>query len=122
MNKNVSDYERRNFIKKCLLVGASALVLPALQRKEAILSAIAEEKLVSLSEKDPTAQALGYAEVGSKVDGKKWPKRAGTDGKTQFCDNCMFYSEVNKSRGKCQIFPGKTVAAKGWCNSWAKKS
>ena len=119
---NNRDQDRRRFLKTFLFAGASALVLPALQRKDMFLSALGAEKLEALSPTDPMAQALGYYEDASKVDTKKWPKKAGPDGKTQLCDNCMFYTSADKKRGKCQIFANKTVAAKGWCNSWAKKA
>jgi len=79
------------------------------------------QELKALDEKDPVAMALGYACEASKVDTKKWTKRAGKDGKTQFCDNCMFYSAPKGNMGKCQIFPNNMVCAKGWCNSWSKK-
>lgn len=122
MDSNKFDQNRRQFIKKCFFAGAAVLALPALRSKELILSAIADEKLVPLSEKDPMAVSLGYKDDAKKVDTKKFPKRAGPEGEKQLCDNCMFYTEVDKKKGKCQIFPGKTVAAKGWCNTWAKKA
>lgn len=113
---------RRSFLRSVLFAGASVLALPALQRKDLILSAIADDKLVPLSPKDPMAVTLGYYENADKVDTKKWPKRAGAEGKKQYCHNCMFFSDPAKGRGKCQIFAGKTVNAKGWCNSWAQKA
>lgn len=119
MNNN---QDRRGFFRTFLFASATALVLPALQRKDMFLSALGAEKLEALSPTDPMAQALGYYENAAKVDTKKWPKRAGADGKTQLCDNCMFYKPASKDRGPCQIFANKTVAAKGWCNSWAKKA
>lgn len=66
------------------------------------------------------------AEKDSKTDKKTdkgiaWEKR--------FCDNCSFYKTVGKKSvdgkelevGTCTIFPKELVAAKGICNSWAKK-
>lgn len=80
-------------------------------------------KAPPLSESDPQAVALGYAADVKKVDLKKWPKRAGADGAKQFCYNCQFYQNVSgdpkaSKSAPCQIFAGKSVAAKGWCNTW----
>lgn len=77
-----------------------------------------------VKESDPQAQALGYAEDANKVDTKKWPKRAGPDGKKQFCYNCQFYvspTDPKKSAtAPCQILSNKLVKAKGWCNTWVQ--
>ena len=60
-----------------------------------------------LSTSDPTAKALAYVE-NSTVDGKN-------------CANCMLFSAPSGAAGNCAIFPGKQVAAAGYCNSWAPK-
>lgn len=74
-----------------------------------------------VSEADPTASALGYKHDASKVDLKKFPQRGTPAAKTQFCDNCMFYTNVDGKSGKCQLIQTGTVNPKGWCVSWAKK-
>jgi hypothetical protein len=38
------------------------------------------------------------------------------------CANCQFYSGGATGYGPCQLFPGKSVAAKGWCVSHAAKA
>ncbi|MBI3555076.1 MAG: high-potential iron-sulfur protein [Deltaproteobacteria bacterium] len=76
---------------------------------------------VVLSEDDPMAKTLGYYKDASKVDVKKWPKRAAPEGKKQFCNNCQFFTADGKTQGKCQIFANKLVASKGWCNTWTAK-
>ena len=43
-----------------------------------------------------------------------------TDG--QMCSNCQLYQGGAKAWGECAIFPGKEVAAKGWCTAWVKKT
>lgn len=82
-----------------------------------------DAKLVMTSVNDPTAKALGYYEDATKVDTKKWPKRAGAEGAKQFCYNCMFYQTKEDPKkttaAPCTLFAGKGVTAKGWCNSWA---
>jgi hypothetical protein len=58
---------------------------------------------------DPMAKALAYIEVSAKPDQK--------------CSNCaQFQGKAGDSRAACAIFPGKTVAAAGWCSVWAKKA
>lgn len=125
-NLELPNENRRDFLKKSgiglffslpLALAANQLVF----RRAA--QAQKDEKLVMIKPTDPTAQALGYYEEASKVDTKKWPKRAGAEGAKQFCYNCLFYQvkgEPKKTKaGPCTIFGGKGVAAMGWCNSWA---
>lgn len=73
---------------------------------------------VKIAEDDPVAMALGYKHDAEAVDTEKFPKRAGAEGETQFCDNCGQYKATEEEWGTCGIFPGKLVAAKGWCNVW----
>ena len=40
----------------------------------------------------------------------------------QTCSNCRFFKAGTGGSGTCQIIPGGTVKAAGWCKSWAKKS
>jgi hypothetical protein len=65
----------------------------------------AQAAMVSVD--DPTAKALGYMEVSA------------TEGSS--CSNCALFSGGTAATGPCAIFPGKEVAAAGWCKSWAKK-
>ena len=75
---------------------------------------------------NPQAKSLGFVLDGDKVNVKKWPKRAGADGKNQYCWDCMFYTpspamDATKSKfGGCAIFQGDLVPDKGWCNTWAQ--
>lgn len=87
----------------------------------------AKGKLEMVDVKNPQAQALGYIEDATKVDTKKWPKRAGAEGAKQWCHNCQFYI-VDKGAdpekvpvAPCQILLNKGVPAKGWCNTWTKR-
>ncbi|MBI3542555.1 MAG: high-potential iron-sulfur protein [Deltaproteobacteria bacterium] len=116
MSKHNSGFnaERRRFFKIGLVGAASLLLAPAFGR--------AAEPGKPVDEKDPMATALGYVKDAKKVDVKKFPKRAGAEGKTQFCENCQFYAKKDAKTGACQIFAGGLVAAKGWCNSWTKKA
>ena len=56
---------------------------------------------------DPTAKALAYTDKST------------TAGQT--CANCMLYQGGTAATGPCPVFPGKDVAAAGWCKSWAAK-
>ena len=53
-----------------------------------IIARTSVAEVVALSESDPTAVALGYAEDASAVDTAKWSKKAGPGGDQQFCNNC----------------------------------
>lgn len=55
-----------------------------------------------LDPEDPQAQALAYVHVSA------------TEG--QNCANCRLYTgEADAEWDPCAIFPGKQVAAEGWC-------
>ena len=102
--------QRRNFLK----VGSLVLASLGLASR-----AVAQPKPAQLDEKDPQAQALGYRHDAAQVDKKKFPTwQAG-----QTCANCLQYQgKPNEAWGPCTIFPGKVVAAKGWCSVWQKKA
>ncbi len=87
------------------------------------LTAYAQD-LPLVSESDATALALGYKHNIADIDAVKFPKRSTSpDGDTQFCHNCVFYTGVEGAEtGPCALFPGKSVAAEGWCNTWTAKA
>lgn len=100
---------RRRFLKAAAGTAAVAVVaggmLPHLARAA---------DLPHVSESDPTAKALGYVENASKTTDNK--HKAGDD-----CANCQFYTGGATGYGPCQLFPGKSVNAKGWCVSHTVK-
>jgi len=72
--------------------------------------------LPHLDVKDPAAVAQGYAEDAALVDQKKYPKFV----KGSSCDNCLLLQgKEGESYRPCDLFPGKSVSAKGWCNGWS---
>jgi hypothetical protein len=74
--------------------------------------------MVMLAVDDAQAKALGYAEDTSAVDATKYPNHD----EQQLCNNCALYQgDAESEAGGCGIFPGKQVAAKGWCVAWAAK-
>jgi len=96
----MSKIGRRDFLK----LSGSAVI--GVTMGGVALRANAQEKL---SEDDPTAQALKYIEV-SETEG-------------QYCENCMYIQGEDGAEWRpCGIFPGKVVAAKGWCSAWMKKA
>ncbi len=91
-------------------MGALACVLPRIARAD---------DLPHVSETDQTAVALGYREDAGKVDAAKYAThKAG-----QACANCKFFVGTDKTPwAGCQLFPGKSVAAKGWCSAYNAKT
>ena len=74
--------------------------------------------LAPLAANDPMAQARAYVEDAAKVDATKSPThKAG-----QTCANCRFFGGDKAANGPCQLFPGKSVAAKGWCSGYNAKA
>jgi hypothetical protein len=99
---------RRRFLKAAAGTAAAAVMIGGLPR----FARAAD--LPHVSESDPTAKALGYVEDASKTTDAK--RKAGDT-----CANCQFYTGGPTGFGPCQLFPGKSVSAKGWCVSHAVK-
>ena len=105
-------------IDEVLMIKTRRTFLMTVAAGSAALGSSAQAQAVKLDEKDPQAVGLGYAHDASKVDTKKWPKYA----KGQVCANCaLFQAKGSDPWGGCPLFGTKQVAAKGWCNAWAKK-
>jgi High potential iron-sulfur protein len=96
---------RREFL--VLLAGTAGLVLAGRARAQ----------LAPLPETDPTAQALGYRADAAQVDAARFPQHTAA----QHCANCNFFQPGEGGSGGCQLFPGKSVSAKGWCSAYAAK-
>ena len=114
---------RRDFLKISGLGLLSAAALSKITLSSVPAEAQNTKGLPMVSESDAMAKTLGYHADATKVDTKKWSKRAGPDGKSQLCKTCILFNgtkPTNDAQGPCSLFPGKQVAANGWCNSWAK--
>ena len=97
----MSKIARRQFIQLSAVAAAGCLVRPGQQAHA--------QDLPQLTEDDPTAQSLKYVHKSAK------------EGQT--CDNCALIQGADGDEWRpCQIFPGKTVNAKGWCSVWAPKA
>ena len=109
------DCSRRSFIALAGVTGAAVLagVRPQLTLAQGAAGS------PHLSESDPTAKALGYVEDASKVDKTKFPAyKPGAH-----CATCNFFQgKATDAYAPCQIFPGKSVSAKGWCASHSPKA
>jgi hypothetical protein len=80
--------------------------------------ALAAAQTPQLDEKDPQALTLGYVANAAKVDVKKNP----TYKPGQTCANCVLLTgKEGDAFRPCAVFPGKLVAAAGWCRSWVKR-
>lgn len=104
----MSNQTRRDFIAKVVVLGAAL---------GAAGSATAQT-LPELSESDATASALGYKADTTKVDKAKYPNHKDE----QVCSNCnLVQGKDGDALRPCAIFPGKSVAANGWCAAYVPK-
>ncbi len=81
---------------------------------------VATPKVVAMvDEKSAQAMALGYVSDSSRADKVKYKNYvAGSQ-----CSGCALYlGKADDAAAGCPLFPGKQVAGKGWCSSWAKKA
>jgi hypothetical protein len=111
--KQSNNLSRRKFV-------FASLMIPLVDLSRPLMA----QELPLVSESDATAVALGYKHNVASIDNMMFPRRSTEEnGSTQFCDNCIFYTGVaGEDQGPCALFPGKAVAAKGWCNTWTLKS
>jgi hypothetical protein len=110
--------ERRRFLKLGSIAVVAVLGGKALAQTKGAGKG-SDKGLQRLSESDPQAVALGYKEDATKADRKKFPSYQ----PGQTCANCQQYQgSAADARAPCVLFPGKTVAAKGWCAAWVKKA
>lgn len=109
MSQEKELQSRRRFLKVAAGTAAAAAVVGS------VPGFVRAADLPHVSESDPTAKALDYVEDAGK---SKNPKhQAGA-----VCANCQFYSGTGTAGyGPCQLFPGKSVSAKGWCVSHTPK-
>jgi hypothetical protein len=107
----VSKIARRQFLQMSAVAAAGLVVHPG---REAEAS-----DLPQLSEDDPMAKAMKYTHDASTVD----PSTRNNPAAEQNCANCALIQGADGDEWRpCQIFPGKSVAAAGWCSVWAPKA
>jgi len=119
---NKPEVSRRRFLAQvAMAVPAGAVLLDVVVNQASAQAAAptAPAKLPRLEESDPSAKALGYVDDISRVDRKS--PLAARFAPGQECDKCsLMQGKVGDAYRPCAIFPGKLVAAKGWCSVWAK--
>ena len=92
---------RRQLLRLSAVAVAASPMLAVTQR---IANAA---KAPRLDPNDPQARALSYVHQ-TPDSGKK-------------CANCQLYRGGSDAAwGPCAIFPGKQVAADGWCSAWVR--
>ncbi|WP_423185480.1 high-potential iron-sulfur protein [Alishewanella sp. d11] len=95
----MNNINRRSFFK----ISAGAVI--GLTAGGVSLRAFAAEQLKL---DDPLAAAMKYTHKSEKEG--------------QNCANCnLIQGEDGQAWRPCAIFPGKVVAAEGWCAAWVKK-
>jgi hypothetical protein len=115
MIEEPTDKSRRNAVKT-LLGGLAAVPLVNLVG----LAPVQASDLPRVDEAtDPTAIALKYKHDATQAD-RAAANRPGLPPEEQDCTNCQFVQGEGEWVG-CTLFPGKAVAAKGWCMSWTPK-
>jgi hypothetical protein len=103
------NFSRRTFIRTLAVAIPAGTVALQTQAQGA--------DLPQLDPADPVAMALVYVHDAADVD-KSNPLAARFE-VGQTCDNC---AQIQGNDGDewrpCGIFPGKSVAGKGWCSVW----
>ena len=106
----LSKIARRKFLQLSAVAVAGAMAYPG-QRTYA-------QDMPKLAEDDPLAKAMKYTHDASTVD----PATRANPAADQDCANCALIQGNDGDEWRpCQIFPGKLVAANGWCSVWAPK-
>ena len=112
MKQNRINTGRRSFLRAGSLAVVSATIAGSVGNAAAAPAARVDEK-------DAQAQSLGYLHDATKVAKAKF--KAYQAGQT--CANCTLYQgKPADAWAGCPIFPGKQVAAKGWCSAYVKKA
>ena len=107
----MSKIARRQFIQLSAVAAAGCFMRPGTEAKA--------QDMPKLEESDPTAQSLKYVHDASTVD----PASRANPAPEQDCANCALIQGTDGDEWRpCQIFPGKLVAAAGWCSVWAPKA
>ena len=103
---------RRRFIRNAALAFPVGVVV--------IESTVEAQDLPHVELDDPTAKALGYVHDVKDLD-RDSPLAANYE-EGEHCANCIQLMGTEGDDWRpCNLFPGKLVAAAGWCSVWTKK-
>ena len=105
----MSKIARRKFLQLSAVAAAGCFVQTGREAHA--------DDLPQLSLDDPMAKAMKYTHDASTVD----PATRNNPAADQTCTNCALVQGEGDWR-QCQIFPAKSVSAKGWCSVWAPKA
>ena len=107
----LSKIARRKFIQLSAVAAAGYFMQPGRE--------VHAGDMPQLSVDDPMAQAMKYTHDASTVD----PAARNNPAPEQNCANCALVQGSDGDEWRpCQIFPGKVVAAAGWCSVWSPKA
>ena len=107
----LSKIARRKFIQLSAVAAAGCFMQPGRE--------VHAGDMPQLSVDDPMAQAMKYTHDASTVD----PAARNNPAPEQNCANCALVQGSDGEEWRpCQIFPGKVVAAAGWCSVWSPKA
>lgn len=114
MSDKPLNKSRRDAVKT--IVGGLAAV--PVMNLVATAAAYAQELPAVDPATDPTAKALQYVPDATTAD-RAAAARPGMEPSEQVCNNCQFHEALDEEGWvACTLFPGKKVAAAGWCTSW----
>lgn len=98
---------RRGFVTAAAAVVPVAAIFASRQ-------AAAQANMPKLDVNDPVAKALQYTHDATTVKAVNYKPG-------QTCANCIQIKGDSGDWRPCNAFPGKLVAAKGWCSAWVAK-
>jgi len=100
-----SHLSRRHFLRNLAIAAPASSLL--------MMDPARAQDLPKLAADDPQAVALQYVEDATASAAPNY--QAGST-----CANCVLIQGNDGDAFRpCGIFPGKTVAAAGWCSAWA---
>jgi hypothetical protein len=109
---DLSKLSRRRFLRNAAVAFPVGVVV--------LESTASAQDIPHVAVDDPTAKALGYIEDATKVDKTNPINAKYAEGQT--CANCIqVQGEAGAAWRPCNLFPGKLVAAAGWCSVWTMK-
>jgi hypothetical protein len=101
---------RRHLIQRIL---ATTALIPALN---CVANGAQTEGLKPLDTKDSAASALGFVTDASSAGSNPMYKKG------QHCASCAHYlGQTSDATGGCNIYPGRSVPANGWCAGWSAR-
>ena len=126
---------RRSFLQSAFALTGLVTVLPALlsaeERRRGGAAGASGSAPVLVDPNDPAAKAVNYVHNNKDIkDAALKTERSGVKFQNQLCKGCAFYTldkettVAGKKAAPCQMpfAAGKSVAAAGWCSSWAKRA